>query len=161
MGLDMYLTGRKYFWHNYQHRDTERREDDKRVKSLDVELAYWRKHPDLHGYIVSAFADGKDDCREIELSADELREIIRAVKGKRLPKTTGFFFGESDGSERERDIKIFEEALAWLEASDPDPVTTESVTKGPGFVAMAFKPDDTRTRQPQNITRSVHYRGDW
>jgi hypothetical protein len=162
MGLDMYLTGRKYFWSNYHTGADERREDEHKVRSMDIDLGYWRKHPDLHGYIVKTFAkNGIDDCEEIELSADNIRDIIRAIKAKALPKTSGFFFGESDGSEYDEDLKILNEALTWLEASDPDPLATETVTKGPGFVAMVLKPDDTLARKPQNITRSVHYRASW
>jgi hypothetical protein len=29
----------------------------------DREVGYWRKHPDLHGYIVETFADGVDACQ--------------------------------------------------------------------------------------------------
>lgn len=38
-----------------------------------------------------------------------------AIKAKSLPATSGFFFGQSDGSEDEESIKILEKAIAWLE----------------------------------------------
>lgn len=163
MGLDMILTGRKYFWRNYDNRASERREDDKRVTSMDVELAYWRKHPDLHGYMVKTFAEGRDDCKEIELSADDLRRIIAAVKAYELPKTTGFFFGESDGTqaEAERDAAIFQAALDWLEATDPDPFETEKTFDGPNFSATIVKRKPDAELKRQRVSRSVHYRGDW
>jgi hypothetical protein len=107
MGLDMYLTGEKYF-----HSRPEKR-GQKKAERFD--LGYWRKHPNLHGYIVEQFAGGEDDCREIELSADGIRQIIAAVEANELPETTGFFFGVSDGSEKPDDLQIFREALAWLE----------------------------------------------
>lgn len=160
----MYLTGRKYFWQNYDNRTSERREDDKRVTSMDVELAYWRKHPDLHGYMVKTFADSHDDCKEIELSADDLRRVIAAVKAKELPKTSGFFFGESNGSAEEiaHDVKVLESALDWLQATDPDPFETEKAFDGPGFGAVIIKrkPDAPELNR-QRVSRSVHYRGDW
>lgn len=163
MGLDMYLTGRKYFWQNYERREDERREDGHRVESLDIRLGYWRKHPNLHGYIVKTFASGKDDCKEIELQAEDLRQIIGAVKAKGLPHTEGFFFGNSDGSDEERneDVKTLESALTWLEATDPSPVESEPMRSGPGFTMVEIKPKPEAIRKPQNITRSVYYRGDW
>jgi hypothetical protein len=163
MGLDMYLTGRKDFWHNWKNEGDNRREDGKRVKSLDVELGYWRKHPNLHGYIVKTFASGVDDCKEIELDGDKLRNIIDAVKQRKLPKTDGFFFGSSDGSaeEREADLKILREALDWLEAGDESPMTTTPMATGPVFRMVEVRPKPEAEVKPQNITRSVYYRGDW
>jgi hypothetical protein len=162
MGLDMYLTGRKFFWSSYDERDNERAEDGYKVTSLDIRLGYWRKHPNLHGYMVKTFGKGNDDCKEIELSAEDLRQTIDAIKDKALPKTEGFFFGASDGSDKERDedLKILNEALTWLEASDPNPYA-DSKIEGPGFTAVLIERDTEARRKPQNITRSVYYRGDW
>jgi hypothetical protein len=56
MGLDMYLTGEKFL----MTRNLE--EDGFRLRSKTLELGYWRKHPNLHGYIVQTFADGTDEC---------------------------------------------------------------------------------------------------
>ncbi|AMV24017.1 hypothetical protein VT84_06450 [Gemmata sp. SH-PL17] len=88
MGLDMYLTGERYFY-------GARTRGDKKSEQFD--LGHWRKHPDLHGFIVQAFADGVDDSRDIPLSAERVREIIGAVTARRLPHTTGFLFGVSAG----------------------------------------------------------------
>jgi hypothetical protein len=111
MGLDMYLTGDRYF---------DKRSRKRGIKKAElIDLGYWRKHPNLHGYIVESFADGEDECQEINLSADDIRQIIAAIEATELPETTGFFFGESDGSEKERDLQIFRDALSWLEADDP------------------------------------------
>ncbi len=114
MGLDMYLTGEKFL----MTRNLE--EDGFRLRSKTVELGYWRKHPNLHGYIVQILAGGEDKCQEIDLS-DHIRTIIAAVKARDLPDTTGFFFGVSDPSQEQidQDIAIFERALAWVETEDP------------------------------------------
>lgn len=112
MGLDMYLTGEIYFW-NWQRKRGEKKADL-------IDLGYWRKHPNLHGFIVENFADGIDDCRPIYLDTDHIREIMDAVEANKLPPTVGFFFGESDGSEKEQDLAIFREALQWLEAESSD-----------------------------------------
>lgn len=164
MGLDMYLTGRKYFWQAWDNDGANRREDGKRVKSIDVELGYWRKHPDLHGYIVNTFAGGKDDCKEIELTADNLREIVKAVRARTLPHTTGFFFGESDLSDEEidGDVKTLEGAIDWLQAGDEEPFVTEPAESGPGFsmTIVKPKPDEAKTAA-QRVSRSVHYQASW
>lgn len=116
MGLDMYLTGHRYI-HNIDKRKPRIRERGQKKGEL-IDLGYWRKHPNLHGYIVETFADGNDECQEIDLSAENLHMIIAAIEADELPETTGFFFGESDGTERDEDLRIFREALAWLEAKD-------------------------------------------
>ena len=120
MGLDMYLRGEKFFWTDWSNPENNRKEDGLKVANLTIELGYWRKHPNLHGYIVQTFAEGKDECQRIDLSVDQLKQIIQAVKDKKLPATTGFFFGESDGSEVPEDIKILEAAIAWAETKEND-----------------------------------------
>jgi hypothetical protein len=112
MGLDMYLTGERYF---HSRAGTKHELVEERYR-----LGYWRKHPNLHGYLVETFADGKDDCREVSLFKDDLLQILTAIEAEELPHTEGFFFGYSDGSEKEEDIAIFTDALAWLETADKD-----------------------------------------
>lgn len=118
MGLDMYLTGQKYLRENFQEPEKNVTEDGFTLKTKELRLGYWRKHPDLHGFIVQTFADGVDECQKIDLSPDQMRTIVQAVKDKKLPKTGGFFFGESDGSEDEETIKIFEAAIQWAETEE-------------------------------------------
>jgi len=118
MGLDMDLIGQKFYplWL------TERKEDGFDVEVVSLRLGYWRKHPDLHGYIVETFSNGIDDKNDIPLNKDDLRNIISAIGERRLPKTTGFAFGESKDTDSQRatDIEIFERALKWLEEADMD-----------------------------------------
>ena len=106
MGLDMFLYG------------VEREEEE--------ELGYWRKHPDLHGFIVNEFAKGVDECQEIPLKVEDIHAIIRAVLMGDLPKTQGFFFGESYSpqdplyeDQAKNDLSILHEALEWL-GDSPD-----------------------------------------
>jgi hypothetical protein len=117
MGLDMYLTGEKFIMGS---NGLNPQEDGFRLRSKTLELGYWRKHPNLHGYIVQTFAGGEDECQTIDLS-DHIRTIIAAVQARDLPDTTGFFFGVSDPSQERiaEDIAIFERALAWVETHDP------------------------------------------
>jgi len=125
MGLDMYLRGQKFFWTRWdleiaEREALERKEDGFRVASLEVELGYWRKHSHLHGYIVQTFAEGVDECQDIELSKDNLQKLIEAVEKGALPATEGFFFGDSskngwmDPEGVERSTKMLHAALRWL-----------------------------------------------
>ena len=129
MGLDMYLEGRKYFWKNYKAPENDPIEDGFPLKERVLELGYWRKHPDLHGYIVKTFADGKDECQEIYLSEGDIKHIIQAIRDNELPHTEGFFFGTSyqedipGWSKKEVDdasIHILEGALKWLQTKQTD-----------------------------------------
>jgi|TARA_R100000482_G_C5073473_1_gene122580 hypothetical protein len=122
MGLDMYLQGRLYH-HGMKHDNDGKFTERKREKvegyektATEIELAYWRKHPNLHGYIVNTFNKGVDDCTPIDLSPDNLDQIADAIEDDNLPETTGFFFGESSWheDEKEENVKIFRDASKWL-----------------------------------------------
>jgi hypothetical protein len=139
MGLDMYLEGRMYQWTNWKHPETDERRHGKRVKEVTVELGYWRKHPDLHGFIVNAFADGKDECQDIELSKDDVEKIIEAIETDNLAHgTDGFFFGRSYqpgekdeyssyDQQKQSDVATFREALAWFAEQDADKKWSRSI----------------------------------
>ncbi len=118
MGLDMYLDGEKYLWTDHLNPENNPREDGYRVKTRTLELGYWRKHPNLHGYIVQNFADGVDNCQPIYLEDADIEKIIDAVARDNLPHTQGFFFGNSDGTEKDEDLRILKAALAWLRADE-------------------------------------------
>jgi hypothetical protein len=138
MGLDMYLSGRK-FLQGYRMPKL-REEDGFEVEEIVVKLGYWRKHPDLHGYIVQHFGplprdvDGRevedgerlDDCSDINLDMANLQQIIEAVKNDELPTTQGFFFGTSHKLEdiqlyqqqKDEDLEMLGHAVAWLSLLD-------------------------------------------
>ena len=118
----MYLVGHHY---NTAYRDDIPRPmlDDKyHIESMTIDLGYWRKHADLHGYIVDTFAKGVDNCMEIELSEESLDKIILAIQNDKLKKDhSGFFFGNSTDNgyynekEKERAISIFQKAKTFLQ----------------------------------------------
>lgn len=116
MGLDMYLTGDKFLWTNWEDVTQNRIEDGFQISNIKLRIGYWRKHPNLHGYIVKTFAGGKDECQRIDLDVDDLNNIITAVKAGDLPYTEGFFFGKSEGTSEEsaEDVSILEAAIAWI-----------------------------------------------
>ena len=112
MGLDMYLKGK-----TYNFRQPPEMEGSFEVEGKILKLGYWRKHPNLHGYIVQTFADGVDECQPIPLNKEGMEKIIEAINNNELPPTEGFFFGQSDGSEDAESVEIFKKAIEWLEAN--------------------------------------------
>lgn len=131
MGLDMYLYGEKHV--SYAFDEDPVKEDGFVLESKTLSIGYWRKHANLHGYIVDAFADGKDECQRIELYEDELAKIIEALETDSIyeERVEGFFFGKSYfpgekdeyGSyeeQKEEDLKIFRGALGWVKIRDPN-----------------------------------------
>jgi hypothetical protein len=85
-----------------------------------VELLHqWRKHPNLHGwmeelYIRNGGADRRFNCSPVVLDAADLNILEVTIINNRLPETSGFFFGESDGSERDDDLEFIAKARAAI-----------------------------------------------
>ena len=123
MGLDMYLRGDHYNSEHSHNGDISRSKlDDKYdISEYKVDLGYWRKHADLHGYIIETFAEGADNCQKIELDEDDLDKIIMAIREDKLVKDhSGFFFGNSTefgyykGEEKEYAISCFQKAKEFI-----------------------------------------------
>jgi hypothetical protein len=158
MGLDMYLEGKTFNWTDWDHPERNPKHDGFRVKGLTLELGYWRKHPDLHGYIVQQFAGGVDECQEIPLTVENIRQIIATIKAKQLPHTEGFFFGSSDGSEDAKSVAIFERALAWLDAETPPTKHKSEPIGDSGLTMVEVRPEDFVKAKE---SRDVVYRASW
>jgi hypothetical protein len=85
-----------------------------------AEIHYWRKHPDLHGWMEELYrAKGGTaemfNCVNVVITAEDLDRLEQAFAGFELPDTSGFFFGDSDGSEVDDDlafIKMARQAIA-------------------------------------------------
>ena len=129
MGLDMYLKGKKFVWGDFENPENNSMMDGYKISEYILELGYWRKHPNLHGYIVNTFGGGLDECQEIDLSEENIENIINTVKSDALPEGVGgFFFGKSatpNGEYKEcyeeqkaKDIKILTNALDWIKTKD-------------------------------------------
>ena len=81
------------------------------------EIAYWRKHPNLHGWMFNLWQskgnEGDFNGDELELTWDDLDQLEQDIRNKNLPSTTGFFFGnDADDHYREHDLKFVREAKA-------------------------------------------------
>jgi len=99
------------------------REDDEGV-TIYSEIAYWRKHPNLQGFMEALWNhkrieqpnNGVDEdawfnCQPVRLTLEDLADLEKCVKNKLLPSTTGFFFGD-DGDDyyKKDDLKFIKEA---------------------------------------------------
>jgi hypothetical protein len=84
------------------------------------EIAYWRKHPNLHGWM-ERLAESKNveygsfNGVELELTWADIDALEQAVTHKQLPATTGFFFGsDADELYYEDDLAFIKNARAEL-----------------------------------------------
>ena len=102
----------------------------KEYVNLDVskprEIAYWRKHPNLHGWMEQLWlrkGGSNEDADwgtnfngiELELTHEDLDELERAITHNQLPDTSGFFFGNNANEYyRESDLQFIKNARAEL-----------------------------------------------
>ena len=93
--------------------------------SKPIEIAYWRKHPNLHGWMEALWQEKgchRDDEEqldfngiELELTREDIDRLEQDILEHRLPSTTGFFFGdEADSYYYEDDLRFVKEARAQL-----------------------------------------------
>jgi len=116
MGLDMYeyVAAKAGQQQEYWEQDA-----DSTAVSKPREIAYWRKHPNLHGWMhrlwESKGNSGDFNGDELELTWDDLEVLEEAVNNKELPGTTGFFFGNpSDDHYYNQDLEFIKNARAEL-----------------------------------------------
>jgi hypothetical protein len=96
------------------------------------ELAYWRKHPNLQGWMQNLWENkgrpgiseensgdmlGDFNCIPVELNKDDLDDLEDAIRGSDLPNTVGFFFGgNSDEHYKEQDLDFIKKAREALDS---------------------------------------------
>jgi hypothetical protein len=114
MGPYMMLYGEKHYLWDWEKPENNKMMDEFPLDSQRLLLGQWGKHPNLHGYVVQHFADGRDEGQDVELSLADLEQMLGAVVRDDLPTTTGLFFGENLPEDREPTIEILKGAIAWL-----------------------------------------------
>ena len=123
MGLDMYAYVAKKKDEMKEYYESYDYETDSGPVTKPREIAYWRKHPNLHGWMEQLWNSrngGNCDSAnfngiELELTWEDLEVLELDVIGGTLPNTTGFFFGnDSDDHYREQDLKFIRDARAEL-----------------------------------------------
>lgn len=104
MGLDMYAyiankAGQQRDFYDGAQWDPDANDYVNPNTPKPVEIAYWRKHPDLHGWMNRLWESrgnvGSFNCDELELTLEDLDDLQIAVMSGNLPPTQGFFFGNS------------------------------------------------------------------
>lgn len=109
MGLDMYLSAKKYLW-KCNESDTQVSKEiqekinvRRRVKEVVIEAAYWRKANQIHSWFVDNVQNGMDECKPHYVSREQLQKLLDACriaidrKDKNLlPPQEGFFFGSTE-----------------------------------------------------------------
>jgi len=80
------------------------------------EIAYWRKHPNLHGWMEKLYRskmglEEKFNLCRVELTDKDLLSLKEDIEDECLPETEGFFFGTSFPEEKETDLCFVEDAL--------------------------------------------------
>ena len=111
MGLDQYATARKG--------EPSKDEDGYTYYKDSMELAYWRKHPNLQGWMEELYhekgGDGEFNCVDVELTLDDLDALEQSLDESALPETVGFFFGADSGDYyAEQDREFIREARAAI-----------------------------------------------
>jgi hypothetical protein len=118
MGLDMYLSGKRYMSKYFDAEDAARIEKvnealgfkgeedaDYGAQEVTFRVGYWRKANAIHKWFVNHVQNGQDDCQEYHVSREQLeqlRDICKAVltnfgkASELLPSASGFFFGGTD-----------------------------------------------------------------
>jgi len=83
------------------------------------EIHYWRKHPNLHGWMERLYRKKGGQAEDFNvvpvlLTEADLAALRRDVMAERLPVTTGFFFGESRPEEKQADLDFIQKARAAI-----------------------------------------------
>ena len=109
MGLDMYA---------FSTKAKPKTEVDFETKNFKPdEVHYWRKHPNLHGWMQNLYdakggtqSNFNGDC--VVLDNEDLDNLEHDLEQGDLPDTTGFFFGNSvsDDDELKNDLEFVRKA---------------------------------------------------
>jgi hypothetical protein len=127
MGLDQYAFARKgdriETTEDYTYQDFDGNTHTEQRTSISYEeeneIAYWRKHPNLQGWMEQLWrekgGEGEFNCVDFELTAADLDQLEYDMGFNQLPETQGFFFGNnSDDYYKEADEEFIREARQYL-----------------------------------------------
>ena len=128
MGLDMYAyvankRGQYNDFYETAEFDGTTNDFESDTVTKPYEIAYWRKHPNLHGWMEQLWVSKGRPRQsvgwpifngiELELTWDDLDNLERAIRTGKLPDTEGFFFGKpSDNHYYEQDLEFVNNAKA-------------------------------------------------
>lgn len=112
MGLDMYLSAKRYLFSFNEHDKALADKIDAeigfnglgRTKEISREAMYWRKSNAIHHWFVMNVQNGEDNCGEYYVSRDQLKELLdtlhkvnddHSLAEELLPTESGFFYGDT------------------------------------------------------------------
>ena len=112
MGLDMYAVSIV-------------KDDNRPATDFDLDeekyndLHYWRKHPNLHGWMANLYTNKGGENEDFNVATllrteDDIDNLEHDLIVKCLPETEGFFFGETTGEELEDDLEFIRKAREVL-----------------------------------------------
>jgi len=118
MGLDMYLSAKKYFWTSGRGQQRNRDDEisdailnlmpeigDMTPSHIEISAMYWRKANHIHDWFVNNVQNANDDCGKYYVSREQLKELADLCEqvladpdsaSEILPTTDGFFFGGTE-----------------------------------------------------------------
>ena len=130
MGLDMYAyvaarAGQQHEFYDGSAFDKETGDFENPKVTKPRELAYWRKHPNLHGWMEQLWErkgrpgtinnDPTFNGIELELTYEDLEMLELDLIAGTLPDTTGFFFGQNANNlYQSQDLEFIRNARAEL-----------------------------------------------
>ncbi|MEK9698736.1 MAG: hypothetical protein VW270_23380 [Candidatus Poseidoniales archaeon] len=90
---------------------------------VKTEIAYWRKHNALEGYMSDLYRtktgdEGVFNCKTLTLDSDDLDDLELIILRGGLPETDGFFFGDCSKHDEEckqLDLEFIAEARKSLD----------------------------------------------
>jgi len=95
------------------------------------DLAYWRKHNRLQGWMEDLWNDkgrpnapqekspfGDFNCIPVQLTLSDIEQLEAHIVNKQLPETGGFFFGDDSFDWEDENGKPFEDGDYFHKATD-------------------------------------------
>lgn len=124
MGLDMFLTRKKYVGAEYSHRnvkgtiyiligDKQLPVDFDRVSYIEESVGYWRKANAIHNWFVENVQDGIDNCNDYYVSTGQLQELLDLCK--KVKKIAKVKDGEHEEDRIIENVEEIEELLPTCE----------------------------------------------
>ena len=118
MGLDMYAYAavkQGQYGEFYSGAEYINNEAENPTVTKPREIAYWRKHPNLHGWMRQLWNrrgnEGSFNGDELELFREDLDDLEQDVLDNALPQTSGFFFGDDSADYyKQQDLEFIKNA---------------------------------------------------
>jgi hypothetical protein len=121
MGLDQYMyVATKAGAYEEYYEDLNKHGGDHTTVTPPREIAYYRKHPNLHGWMEQLYYAKGGDAEtfngvELELTWQDIDLLEQDIMNNQLPATKGFFFGDTaDDYYRKQDLEFVKNARAEL-----------------------------------------------